>query len=253
MGGLLLNYHELLVRHPDIREHPELTDALAGGSLSLSILRIAIILCFGAALVTGPYFVHVAGPLVIVFGVVGLFASCGYSAGPFIYTRFGLADPMFFLMFGIVAVVGTYYVQSASHFPTNHLGIVFQALPLDAFLVGLPIGGLVTNVMLVDDICDQDADRAKGWRTGAVLFGADWNRREITIFTVFAYFMPFWLWLGFGYSAWVLLPLLTLPRGWSIVKAVHSAERNVLALDFTPKGAFLAFYYSALLGLGLAL
>ncbi|WP_213775335.1 hypothetical protein [Bradyrhizobium sp. dw_78] len=107
--------------------------------------------------------------------------------------------------------------------------------------------------MLVDDICDQTEDRAKGWRTGAVLFGVDWNRREIMIFTVFAYLTPFWLWVGLGYSAWVLLPLLTLPRGWSIVKAVYSVERNVLALDSTPKGAFLAFYYSALLGLGLAL
>lgn len=84
--------------------------------------------------------------------------------------------------------------------------VVWEALPPDAFILGLPVGALVVNVLLIDDIRDHEPDRDKGWRTGAVRFGVNWTRAEIVLLTVFAYIAPFWFWLGRGYSAWVLLP-----------------------------------------------
>ncbi len=54
--------------------------------------------------------------------------------------------------------------------PSNWLSAA-QALPLNAYVLGLPVGALVVNVLLIDDMRDRVHDRAKGWRTGSVRFG----------------------------------------------------------------------------------
>jgi 1,4-dihydroxy-2-naphthoate polyprenyltransferase len=130
---------------------------------------------------------------------------------PLVYARFGLADPVFFLMFGLVAVAGTYYVSAAASHPlTSHLAIA-EALPFNAFVLGLAVGALVDVMLLTDDLRDREDDRLKGWRTGPLRFGPDWTRIETAGFTALAYLAPLWFWLGLGFRPWVLLPLLTLP------------------------------------------
>jgi 1,4-dihydroxy-2-naphthoate polyprenyltransferase len=153
-----------------------------------------------------------------------------------------------------VAVVGTYYVQAAPHelSPLNWY-LVHAALPADAFILGLPVGALVTNVLLIDDIRDHAPDRRKGWRTGAVRFGVGWNRGEIAALTVFAYLAPFWFWLGRGFSPWVLLPLLTLPQAISVVRTVATRDRFEDLFPMTPKAAYLSLAYAVLQAIGLAL
>jgi 1,4-dihydroxy-2-naphthoate polyprenyltransferase len=117
-------------------------------------------------------------------------------------------------MFGAVAVAGTYYVQAVSH-------QAVVPLPVSALLVGLPVGALVTNVLVIDDIRDVGFDAAKGWRTTAVRFGVPWSRREHVALTVFAYLAPFGLALAFG--PWLLLPLVTLPVAVMAERAVLTA------------------------------
>ena len=159
-----------------------------------------------------------------------------------------------FLMFGVVAVTGTYYVQAAAHLlSAANWYFVASALPFNAFIVGLPVGALVTNVLLIDDIRDHRPDRDKGWRTGAVRFGVGWNRAEIVVLSAFAYLMPFWLWLGRGFSPWVLLPLLTLPQAVTVARVVCTSNRFEDLFPMTPKGAFLSLWYGALLAIGTAL
>jgi len=254
VGGVMTDNYELLARHPDNREHPELVEAVKNGTLPLALLRAAIGGCFIGALLLGPYLLQIAGFATVLFGLVGILSSWSYAGGPLAYARLGLADPIFFLMFGVVAVAGTYYVQAAPALLTaDNWLFVPQALPLRALLVGLPVGALVTNVLLIDDIRDRLHDREKGWRTGAVRFGIAWNRGEIVGLSVFAYLAPFALWLGAGYGPWVLLPLLSLPRAVTVAGAICRSDRFEDLFPMTPKGSFLSLIYGALLGLGLAL
>lgn len=254
LGGLITDNYELLIRHPENREHPELVEALEKGTLSLSALRGAIAFCYAAALLTGPYLLHVGGPLVVVFGILGVVSSWSYAAGPLAYARLGLADPIFFVMFGIVAVVGTYFIQAAPLYlsPSDWLPAA-QALPLNAFVLGLPVGALVVNVLLIDDIRDHVPDRAKGWRTGSVRFGIAWTRFEIVALTAFSYVIPFWFWLGRGFSPWVLLSLLTLPLAVRVARVISRRDRFEDLFPMTPKAATLAIVYAALLAIGIAL
>jgi 1,4-dihydroxy-2-naphthoate octaprenyltransferase len=251
VGGVLTDNYELLVRHPDTREHPELTDALADGTLRLVGLRWAILASFGLPALAGPYLLQVGGSPVLLLAAIGIAASWMYAGGPFPFARLGLADPIFFLMFGIVAVAGIYYVQAASVLVVApHWSTLPQLLPFDAIVLGLPIGGLVANVLIIDDIRDRDFDAEKGWRTGAVRFGKNWSQTEFIGLSAFSYLMPFWFWLGLGFRAWVMLPLLTLPWAVTVARVVATHDRRQELVPMTAKASALALVYAVLLAIG---
>jgi 1,4-dihydroxy-2-naphthoate octaprenyltransferase len=246
VAGLFVDNHELLARHPHLPEHPELLGALGNGTLALSTVRWAAIACLVAAVLTGPYLLRLGGPPVIAFGVVGIAASLGYAlGGPYSQVRLGIADPVFFVMFGSVAVAGAYYIQAV---PAG----AAHTLPFAAWVVGLPIGALVTNVLLIDDIRDHEFDAKKGWRTGPVRFGLAWTRAEFVGLAALAYAMPLWFWLGLDFSPWVLLVLLTLPEAVTIARTICTTEKFTTLFPMTPRAARLALDYSVLLAIGLA-
>jgi 1,4-dihydroxy-2-naphthoate octaprenyltransferase len=253
LGGVFADNYELLKRFPHLPEHPELLAAL-DNDLDLASLRRAVIGCFAVGVLSGAYLFYLGGPMVLPIGLAGVAASAGYASGGLRYTRFGLADPIFFLMFGVVAEVGAYYIQAASRIGGVWDGIaVGAALPRDVFLLGLPVGALVTNVLVIDDIRDRRFDAEKGWRTTAVRFGLVGSRIEYVALTVFAFLAPVYFWSGLGYSVGVLLPLLALPLAIHIGRAVLTQDTAEALFVMTPRAAMLSMTYSVLLSVGIAL
>jgi 1,4-dihydroxy-2-naphthoate octaprenyltransferase len=253
LAGLFTDTHELLRRHPRAVEHPDLTNALQDGTLTLAQIKVAIGAC---ALFTIPIaicFLAVGGAWALVIGAVGALASFGYSTGPRPYTTFGIAEPIFFAMFGIVAVAGTYYAQlawlaAAASLPAPSLA----SLPPAAFLVGMPVGALVTNIMLIDDLEDRHFDASKGWRTIAVCFGPTGSRLAYCLFSLLAYLAPLAFWTVGGFGAWALLPLATLPLALRILPVVLAHEDEPTLEPMTAKAAMLTFAYAAMLAAGIA-
>lgn len=252
VAGLFTDNHELLRRHPHVPEHPELTQAIRDGRLKLSTLRGATAAAVALALLMAPYLYGIGGSPVLVLGALGIATSLWYHGKPWAYVKTGLADPVFVLMFGVVGVVGTYYIQAAAVHGAPAPWPLLRSLPLPVFLAGLPAGAIVTSVMLIDDMRDRDFDRQKGWRTGAVRFGLGWSRAEITALVSFAYLAPLVAWLAVGLDPWVLLPLASLPLAWRAVRAVWVLRRAEL-VPWTPRMARVAVVHSALLAIGLAL
>jgi 1,4-dihydroxy-2-naphthoate octaprenyltransferase len=246
VGGVFVDVYQLLARHPTLEEHPELNEAVARGALRLPTLRLAAIGWFVAALPPGLYLLSVVGPPAIALGAIGIVSAAWYAAGPRSMTmaELGLADVVFFLMFGVVAVAGTYYVQAMA----CHAAV---PLPATALWVGLPVGALVVNVLIIDDIRDVAFDAAKGWQTTAVRFGTRWSRREHLALTVLAYLslIP----LALHFSAWALAPLATLPVAVLAERAVWTATTREPLIPWTPRSAFLSMAFGLLLGVGLAL
>ena len=253
VAGVFTDNHELLRRHPAIVEHPELTEAVNDGTLRLGTLRLAIGGCLALAFATFPYLYSVGGAPVVLFGAVGIVASLSYHGAPFAYVRRGLADPIFFVMFGVVGVVGTYYIQLAATRGAPAPWDLLLGLPPSVFVAGLPAGAIVTAVMLIDDVRDVAFDAAKGWRNGAVRFGAQFVRDEITALVAFAYVVPFGLWLGLGLGPGTLVPLLSVPLAWRTASAVRARRERARLHPLTPAMARLAVVHSALLAAGLAL
>lgn len=254
LGGVFADNLELLRRHPDVPEHPELLAATSDGRLDLGLLRRLTIACFVAGAGCGAWLVVVGGPFAALIGGAGVVASLTYASGGVRYARFGLADTIFFLMFGLVAVVGVYYIQAVGTVADPwERWLVPGALTAEAFLVGLPVGALVMNVLVIDDLRDQEFDARKGWRTTAVRFGARASRVLYASSTLFAYLAPFGLWWGLGLSTWVLLPLGTLPWAVWIATAVTTRRTAAELLPMTPRASRLSLLYALALGLGLTL
>lgn len=248
-AGVVTDNYANLRREPDDREHPELVRAVASGLLSLADLRMTILASYGLAVAFGLGLTAIAGWPVIVIGLASIGASWAYSAGPWPFGRHGFADPLFFLFFGTVSVLGAYYVQAAVVLGSGHWR---ETLPLSAVAVSLPIGALITNILIIDDIRDRDFDVVKGKNTIAVRFGKSWSRAEFAGLLAFAYLAPFWLWRSFGFSAWVLLPLLTLPLAALVTHALWTRRRFDELVPMTPRLAMLTVGYAVCLAVGLA-
>jgi len=253
VGGLFWENYWLLTRHAGLREHPELAAAVENGSLSLAALRRVTLVWFALGVLSGSYLVTCAGMAAPVLGLIGIIASAGYCSGRYSLTRLGIADPVFFIMFGVVAVAGTYYTQAASHdVHAGNWGFVAAALPLKALVIGLPLGAIITGVMLADDLSDIEVDLAKGWRTSAVRWGVPGTRLEYTGLMVMAYGLPFWFWRGLRFEAWILLPLLSLPLAIWAVKKMWTIEPAKVE-PLSPRTAAIGFLYAGLLSAGLLL
>jgi 1,4-dihydroxy-2-naphthoate polyprenyltransferase len=249
-AGVVTDNYENLLLQPDDREHPELVQAVETGLLTVSGLKATIVIAYGLALLAGAYLVFVGGAPVVAIGLLSIAASWAYSAGPWPVGRQGLADPLFFLFFGIVSVMGTYYVQAAGVHGSSQWA---SALTFNGFAVSLPIGALITNILIIDDIRDCDFDRVKGKRTVAVRFGKPWSRLEFLMLSILSYIAPFWLWWGRSLGAWTLLSLLSLPfAGW-LAHELWTRDTFAELVPMTPRAAQLVMLYAVLLAGGLIL
>lgn len=97
-------------------------------------------------------------------------------------------------------------------------------VPGAAFWVGLPVGALITGVLVIDDLRDHPFDRQKGWRTTAVRCGPRAARVEFAALVAGAYAAPPMFWLGGAFGTGVLLPLATLP--WASAPCAGSRVRR---------------------------
>jgi 1,4-dihydroxy-2-naphthoate octaprenyltransferase len=120
-----------------------------------------------------------------------------------------------FLTFGVLAVLGTAYLQN----PT-----------LDALAVwaSIPVGCLVTAILIVNNLRDIDTDRRVGKRTLAVILGRTGSRTEYAVGVAVAYLVPIGLWRAGMLGVWWWLPLLSLPLAVWLVRYVSRTDGRPL-------------------------
>ncbi len=226
-------------RGADIRERVGPLRVTSAGLLSPREVKAGMFAVFGLAALCGVYLIVLGGWPILAVGLLSIFAAIAYTAGPLPFGYYGLGDLAVFIFFGLVAVVGTFYVQAG------------HVTPL-VWLAALPMGALVTNILVVNNIRDVDTDARVGKRTLAVLLGRRGARLEYIALLALAYAVPVVFWLGFSLEPSVLLPLLTLPLAWRQVRAVFTVTGP--ALNKTLGGtAQLAVWYALAFAAGLVL
>ncbi len=253
LGGVIAdNYHNLL-RHPDDQEHPALVRALRAGVLSLAELRRTFLACYGVAAVVGALLVYVGGVPALVIGLTSVAASFVYSGGPKPLGDHALGDPLFFVFFGIVAVVGSYYVQAAATLAAPFpLGVPAGTVTATSIIASLPIAALTTNILVIDNIRDLDYDRAKRERTVAVVIGRRWSLVEYDLLLVVAYAVPLWLWYRGAFGPAVLLPLVSAPYAANVARQVARARSHEALIPMSPRAGQVLLAYSVLFAVGLS-
>ena len=209
------------------------------GLLSPLELKRGMFVAFALATLVGVYLSLIAGPAIVVIGLVSIAAAIAYTGGPWPLGYHGLGDVAVFVFFGLVAVVGTTWVQTG-------------ALPMLAWIAAIPVGGLATAILVVNNLRDIETDRVAGKRTLAVVLGRSGARAEWAVLVASAYLLT---WLpGFllGAWPWVLLPWLTVPRAlslWRVVGRSESGPELNVALAGT---AQLGVMFSLLFAIGLS-
>ena len=223
----------------DTEERLGPTRAAQAGLLSVAQLRRGIIVSFAIALGTGLYLTWIAGPAVVVIGLASMAAGLAYTGGPFPLAYNGLGDVFVMAFFGFVAVCGTAFVQALY-------------VPEIAWLASIPIGALATGILVVNNVRDFEGDRRAGKTTLVVRFGRSSGVREYGLLLLVSYAIPIVLYVLGWSSAWVCLPLLTLPWALRLFESVTN-DRGV-ALNQTLAGtAKLLSVFGVLLGIGIVL
>ena len=215
------------------------TRVAASGMVTERQLEVAIAVVVGLAGLIGLWLVFVGGWVILALGLLAIGAALAYTGGPWPYGYRALGEVFVFTFFGLVAVAGTAYLQAG------------RLEPL--FIVAaLPVGALVTAILVVNNLRDIPTDRAAGKRTLAVLLGEERTRAEYALLLAGAYAVPTALLLaGFGVAQ--LLPLATAPLAAAPLRTVRRfGERRQLnrALRDTAR---LALAFAGALGLALAL
>jgi 1,4-dihydroxy-2-naphthoate octaprenyltransferase len=203
-------------------------------------VKAGMILTIILSLLPGIYLLTVGGLPVLIIGLACICAALAYSGGPFPLASHGLGDLFVFVFFGLVAVGGTYYVQAL------HL------TPL-VWLMGVIEGLLITAILVVNNLRDIRSDRQTAKRTLAVIIGNRGSRLEYVLLLAGAYVIPIILWLSGRMSAWVLLPLISLPTALSLMRLIWKNPADPILNQALAKTAKLALIYSILLSIGLIL
>jgi 1,4-dihydroxy-2-naphthoate octaprenyltransferase len=207
------------------------------GWLSPRQMRAGIGAVLACAAAVGLYLVAVAGWPVLAVGLVSMGAALAYTGGPWPYGYKGWGDPAVFLFFGVVAVMGTHFVQA---------GWISAA----AALASLPVGAMATAILVVNNVRDIESDRRAGKRTLAVRLGRAGGVAEYRGLLVFAYAcLPLFVFAA-DRSAWVLLPLLTLPRARSLQRSLREEVSGVALSEVLAGTARLGFVFCLLLSAG---
>ena len=207
------------------------------GLLTPGQMRQGMLAVFGAAILVGCYLVTVAGWPVVAIGLLSIAAAVAYTGGPWPFGYHGLGDPMVFLFFGVIAVMGTEYVQT----------LEFSS---SALLASLPVGALATATLVVNNVRDRETDIVAGKRTLAVRLGARGGRLEYVALMSFAYWMLPVFFVFCDRSLFIWLPLATLPRACVLLDRVYRSHDGLMLNEALAGTAQLGMFYSILLAIG---
>jgi 1,4-dihydroxy-2-naphthoate octaprenyltransferase len=195
---------------------------VSSGLMTPRTVKRGMIVAFALASMAGIYLTLEAGVLVILTGVVSIACGVAYTRGPRALAYVGLGDVFAFAFFGIVAVVGTVFVQ------THSIGV-------REVVAAIPIGALATVLLVINNIRDRHGDRRAGKQTWVVRFGRRFAETEIATLLVVAELVPIVLVAFRSLPNMALLSLATTPFAVGLWAEVRASDGR--ALNRTLAGA----------------
>ena len=211
------------------------TRLVASGLASAKAVKNAAFISFAIASIAGLWLSLLTSPLLILIGILAIAAAWGYTGGKNPYGYSGLGEVSVFTFFGLVATMGTYYVQT-------------EKITVLAFIVAIPMGALACPILEINNIRDRAQDELVGKRTIAVRLGDTKTR---------------WLFVSLLLLAHVaalatlvptaLLTLLVMPMSYSISKLVLSGVSGKDLIPVLGRTGKLQLMFSIVLALALAI
>ena len=211
--------------------------AVAMGWLTERQMLAGAITVFGSAAAIGVSLTIAAGWPILAAGAASCVAAVAYTGGPWPYGYHGLGDVVCFAFFGLVAVMGSGYVQSGE-------------LTWELAAAAIPVGCLVTAILVANNLRDIDTDRAAGKRTLAVMLGDRRTRWEYALLVAAAFAATLVFAAAGVLPRWTALALAALPLAvplWRVVLGGAVGGELIVVLKRT---AMLHLLVGALIALG---
>jgi 1,4-dihydroxy-2-naphthoate octaprenyltransferase len=214
------------------------TRLVAAGLATASAVRSAALVCFTLAAAAGLVLAALTTWWLLAVGAVAIAAAWFYTGGSKPYGYRALGEVSVFVFFGVVAVVGTSYVQAERLLP-------------EAVVASVPVGLLACALLVVNNLRDIDSDSATGKRTLAVVLGERRTRWLFAVVIVLSFVVVGGLALYYRPFAALALAaaILALPP----VGAVVGTARGLALLPALRDTGLTQLLLGVLLAIGLAI
>jgi 1,4-dihydroxy-2-naphthoate octaprenyltransferase len=210
---------------------------VASGLASASCVKLAaLISCFIAAIAGLILAINISLWLLAI-GAAAIWAAWGYTGGKKPYGYFGFGELSVFIFFGLVATVGSYYIQT-------------EQFNWQIILLSMPVGTLSCAILAINNLRDLPQDKLVGKRTLAVRIGEKNTRVFFMLLLVTAQITAL---TAASISRLALITLICAPITYRVVKQVLNGAVGADLIEVLSKTAKLQLLMAILLAAALAM
>lgn len=207
----------------------------ASGLATPKSVRNAALISFLFAAIIGLTLAVATSWWILLVGALAINAAWGYTGGAKPYGYVGLGEVSVFIFFGVVATVGSYYVQ-------------VEELNLQIFIVAIPMGSLACAILAINNLRDRAQDKIVSKKTLAVRLGEKGARRLYISLLISAH-----LFALLTFQPAVALTLLAAPLTWKLARGVARGVTGGDLIPFLARTGKLQLIFALLFALGLAI
>ncbi len=210
---------------------------VGSGLAKASTVRNTAFICFLIAAIAGLYLSSRSSLWLILIGALAIGAAWGYTGGNNPYGYRALGEVSVFLFFGVVAVLGTYYVQS-------------QKITFLAICASFPIGAFACAILVMNNLRDRAKDLEVGKNTLAVLLG---DRATRILYLSLLMSGGLIGALTAISRPWALLVIITLPVSISLAVKVLKGAGGRDLIPLLQRTALIQLLFAFIYSVGLAI
>ena len=210
---------------------------VASGLASASSVKLAALISCLIAAIAGLVLAVNISPWLLAVGAAAIWAAWGYTGGKKPYGYFGFGELSVFIFFGLVATVGSYYIQT-------------EQFNWQIFLLAMPVGTLSCAILAINNLRDLPQDKLVGKRTMAVRIGEKNTRVFFMLLLVTAQLTAL---VAASISALALITLICAPITYRVAKQVLNGAVGSDLIEVLSKTAKLQLLMAILLAAALAI
>jgi len=211
------------------------TRLVASGLASAKAVRAAAFISFAVACIAGTLLSLNTTLWLILVGAISVLAAWGYTGGKRPYGYFGFGEFSVFTFFGLVATIGSYYVQA-------------QQINWQIVLLSIPIGSLSCAILVINNLRDLPLDQIAGKQTLAVKFGDQKTRYFYTFLLIITQLS---LLLAVSINKQIALVTICLPLVYKVLLQVLRGAKGEELIEVLGKTARIQLITSVLISLAL--
>lgn len=213
------------------------TRLVASELATASSVKSASFISFFIAIIAGTVLALNTSVWLIAVGFISILAAWGYTGGKKPYGYLGFGELAVFIFFGIVATVGSYYVQ-------------VEQISSSALLLSIPMGSLSCAILVINNLRDLAQDKLVLKRTMAVKLGDTNTRIFYLLLLVIAQISAAAV---ASINNYALLTLLWLPLTYSAANQVLKGASGKELITILGKTSRLQFLLALTLAISLSI